>query len=114
VSATDQASRNPRLSPTYPQRVHLKERPALQEKLRRWDARVAAAAHELAALPEGPAGAARRKLYFQMLGARDQLHEAVRRLPMEVGSLYHEDTLRLQEAEAALERLFTEWEQGRS
>jgi hypothetical protein len=114
VQATDRASRDPRMSPTYPQRVHLKERAALQETLRRWDAKVVSAAQELAALAEGPAGDGKRKLYFQMLGARDQLSEAVRRLPMEVGSLYEEDTLRLREAEAALERLFKDWEQGRS
>jgi hypothetical protein len=114
VTATDQASRDPRLSPTYPHRVHLKERPALQEKLRLWDAKVAAAATELASLGEGPGSAERRKLYFQMLGARDQISEAVRRLPMEVGHMYEDDKLRLEEAEAALERLFKEWQKGRA
>jgi hypothetical protein len=49
-----------------------------------------------------------------MLGARDQISEAVRRLPMEVGHMYEDDKLRLEEAEAALERLFKEWQKGRA
>ena len=44
-----------------------------------------------------------------MLGARDQIAEAVRRLPMEVGGLYEEDRHRLDEAVAALERLSRTW-----
>jgi hypothetical protein len=45
-----------------------------------------------------------------MLGGRDQIADAVKRLPMEVGDLYEEDRHRLNEAVAALERLFARWD----
>jgi hypothetical protein len=110
LTATERPTRDPRFSPTYPQRVHLKERPALEELLRKWDARIAEASQKFTAVTAGPADESKRKLYFQMLGARDQLAEAVRRLPMETGHLYEEDRLRLKEAVAALERLFKQWD----
>jgi hypothetical protein len=110
VTSAEHLPRDSRFSPSYPQRVHLKERSQLIALLNEWKERVAAASQQLAAMPEGPARAARQKLYFQMGGACDQIAEAVRRLPMEVGHLYEEDKLRLDEAVAALERLFRQWE----
>jgi hypothetical protein len=43
-----------------------------------------------------------------MLGARDQIADAARRLPGEVGELYEEDRHRLEEAVAALDRLINQ------
>ena len=45
-----------------------------------------------------------------MLGARDQVADAVKRLPRETGDLYDEDHHRLEEAVAALDRLFQQWD----
>ena len=52
------------------------------------------------------------RLYFQMLGARDQVAEAVRRLPLETGDLYDEDKERYEEAVAAFERVCSSWEKA--
>ena len=41
------------------------------------------------------------RLYHQMQGARDQVAEAVRRLPLEVGGLYHEDHERFTERDGS-------------
>ncbi len=92
---------NPLRSPTYPQRVHIRERAHWQEVLKTWSDRIEAAIASNAS-PSEPA----RKLFAQMLGARDQIFDAARRMPMEVGDLYEEDHHRLEEAVAALERLF--------
>ena len=45
-----------------------------------------------------------------MLGARDQVADAVKRLPLETGHLYEEDRHRAEEAVAALDRLFKTWD----
>jgi len=45
-----------------------------------------------------------------MLGARDQVFDAARRLPGETGELYEEDKHRLEEAVAALDRVFKLWD----
>jgi hypothetical protein len=95
-----------RLNPSYPQRVHLGERPALEALLRSWDERIIAARAEL---PTRSDRAAAERLLVQMDGARDQIADAVRRMPMEVGDLYAEDKHRLDEAVHALERLFDRW-----
>jgi hypothetical protein len=57
-----------------------------------------------------PSRAGFERLFAQMLGARDQVADAARRLPMEVGELYEEDKHRLEEAVAALDRVFKRWE----
>jgi hypothetical protein len=44
-----------------------------------------------------------------MLGACDQVADAVRRLPKETGELYEEDRHRLEEAVAALDRVLARW-----
>ena len=49
------------------------------------------------------------RMLHQMQGARDQVADAVRRLPMETNDLYEEDRHRLEEAVAALTRLFERW-----
>jgi hypothetical protein len=97
-------------SPSYPQRVHLKEKPQWQALLKTWEDRIAAVVRDRTAVDDGADRDSRGRLYAQMLGARDQLADAVRRLPMEVGFLYDEDRLRAEEAVAALERLFKQSE----
>ena len=49
-----------------------------------------------------------------MMGARDQMAEAVRRMPLETGILYDEDAERLRHAEAALVRLLPQWDAVRT
>jgi hypothetical protein len=93
-------------NPSYPQRVHVRERAQWQAVLDNWESRIAAARADLARAGGDPG---RARLFAQMLGARDQIADAVRRLPQEVGDLYHEDQHRFDEAVAALERLFARW-----
>ena len=98
-------------NPSYPQRVHLGERKALEEKLRSWEERIAAMANELTAMGgDHPHRAASERLFHQMQGARDQMAEAVRRMPLETGILYDEDRERLANAEAALNRVLQRWD----
>jgi hypothetical protein len=101
---------NPAKNPTYPQRVHLAERKPLEENLREWDEKLAAMGGKLAAMGSHPNLDAYERLYHQMQGAHDQMAEAVRRMPLETGSLYDEDRERLASAEAALSRLIQRWE----
>jgi hypothetical protein len=93
-------------SPSYPQRVHVRDRGRLKELVAHWEHQLATFGQELAASPDDPH---RRRLYAQMLGARDQLADAARRMPMEVGDLYDEDHHRLECAVEAFERLGRQW-----
>jgi hypothetical protein len=99
-------------SPTYPLRIHFGERAALEERLRGCEERIQSVRQELDLPGDQPDRGAREGLYFQMLGARDQVAEAVRRLPLETGALYDEDRERYEEALAAFERTFRRWEGG--
>ena len=115
--ATDQqaASQRPLVpfkSPTYPPRVHFAERAELEERLRSIEERLQMVRRKLDALGSHPDRASFERLYFQMLGARDQAAEGVRRLPLETGALYHEDRERYTEAVSAFERAFRRWESG--
>lgn len=101
-------------NPSYPARTHWAERPALEEKLRSWERKVEERARKLAVLGSGESRASYERIYHQMMGALDQMSESVRRMPREAGALYHEDLERLQNAEAALTRLFRDWEAARS
>ena len=104
---TENPTANPWRSPTYPQRTHIRERSQWEAMLKQWRMRVAEDAESLAMLtPGSPQLAERQKLHNQMLGALDQIADAARRMPMEVGELYEEDLHRLKEGVAALERLF--------
>ena len=61
--------------------------------------------------PSGDA-AKRPRLVFllvQMIGARDQVADAAKRLPGECGDLYEEDQHRLHQAVAALDRIERQW-----
>ncbi|HZW31379.1 MAG TPA: hypothetical protein VFF52_11765 [Isosphaeraceae bacterium] len=59
-----------------------------------------------------PRRAGIERIYHQLLGARDQVAEAVRRLPLETGSLYEEDKERFEEGVQAFERAWRRWEAG--
>src|SRR5262249_20216085 len=74
-------------SPTYPMRVHFGERAEFEERLRACEERIQAVRQKLDSLGNQPDRATVDRLYFQMLGARDQIAEAVRRLPLETGAL---------------------------
>ena len=91
--------RDPRRNPSYPQRVHIGERAHWQSILASWDQKIAEAQ------ARGSNGEESSRAFVQMSGARDQIADAVKRLPMEIGALYEEDKHKLEEAVAALERL---------
>jgi hypothetical protein len=115
--ATDHHPASPRptvpfKSPTYPLRVHFAERAELEQRLHSIEERIQAARRKLDLLGSQPERAGLERLYFQMLGARDQVAEEVRRLPLETGELYDEDRERYEEALAAFERVYRRWESG--
>lgn len=106
MAHAETSPRSPWKSPSYPSRTHVNERAQWRALLELWDGRIAQAQAELGdAVPDSDRG----RLFAQMLGARDQIADAARRLPMEVGDLYEEDHHRLNEAVAALERIFARW-----
>ena len=100
----------PYKNPAYPQRVHIHERAHWQGVLKSCQDRVDAAGQKLKSLGTSPQRVAFERLYAQMLGARDQVASAARRLPGEVGDLYHEDRERLEQAVAALDRVGRAWD----
>ena len=101
---------NPYKSPTYPQRVHLQERGTLEESLRSCEERIQTIRQKLDTLGSHPQREAYERIYHQMLGARDQMAETVRRMPVETGSLYDEDKERYEQAVAACDRAYGRWE----
>jgi hypothetical protein len=105
---------NPFKNPTYPQRVHFHERAALEATLQSCNERVRAIDQKLAALSSHPRRAEFERSYHQLRGARDQLAEAVRRLPLETGTLYDEDKERFEQALAAFERVSRRLESGQT
>jgi hypothetical protein len=104
------AANNPVRNPSYPQRMHIAERKPLEEKLRAWNEKIAEIGRKLAAMGSHPKRDTYERLYHQMQGALDQMSEAVRRMPLETGTLYDEDRERLESAEVALARLLQRWE----
>jgi hypothetical protein len=101
---------DPRRNPSYPQRVHIHERAHWRGVLQKCEERIAMARQKLLVLGNTPNRPAFERLFTQMLGARDQVADAARRLPMETGELYEEDKQRLEEGVAALDRVFKRWE----
>ncbi len=101
---------DPKKNPSYPQRVHLLEKPHWLGVLQSVETRLATPRQKLSVLGNDPKRPAFEKLYAQMLGARDQVADAVKRLPLETGGLYEEDHHRVEEAVAALDRLFQKWD----
>ena len=96
-------------NPTYPQRVHILERPQLEQALRSCEERILPVRQKLNALGNHPERPTFERLYHQLLGARDQVAESVRRLPLETGGLYHEDKDRFEQALAAFDRVLKRW-----
>jgi hypothetical protein len=90
--------------------VHIHERAQWQAVLLRCEERIGSASEKLDRLGASPNRPALERLLAQMLGARDQVAEAARRLPSETGDLYEEDKHRLEEAVAALDRVVKKWE----
>ncbi len=103
-------SLDPFHNPSYPQRVHIVERAELEESLRSCDARISAIRLKLNALGNHASRPTYERLYHQMLGARDQVAETVRRIPLETGGLYHEDKERYEQGLAALDRVLKKWD----
>lgn len=98
-------------NPSYPQRVHFHERPQLEETVRSWDAKIEELGRTLTQPSSNPGQEARHRIYHQMLGARDQLAQAARRMPLETAGLYDEDHELFRLAEAVLGRLVQQWRQ---
>jgi hypothetical protein len=109
-SQSQPVSVDPRKNPSYPQRVHVHERAHWQQALAQCEEKIAATVPKLSALNSNPKRAAFERLFAQMLGCRDQVADAARRLPMETGDLYEEDKHRLEEAVAALDRIVKKWD----
>lgn len=111
MSATGPAAKttNPFKNPSYPQRTHVRERAQWEDLLKSWESRIALAGKQLESSAAGADRAARERTHAQMLGALDQMADAVRRMPGEAGHLYDEDKHRLDLAVAALERIFRSW-----
>ena len=98
-------AQDPTRSPSYPQRVHIRERGQWQSLLQTWETKISVARRSTAASKPGS-----DRLLAQMSGARDQIADAVRRLPMETGDLYEEDKHKVEEAVEALKRVFLKFE----
>lgn len=101
---------DPLKNPSYPQRVHVHERAHWQGVLQAAEDRIALARQKMNVPGSSPDRATLERSYAQMLGARDQIADAARRLPMEVGALYEEDKHLLEQAVAALDRVFLRWD----
>jgi hypothetical protein len=101
---------DPFKNPSYPQRTHLLEREALEASLRSCEERLRTVQPKLAALGSDPRRGEFERTYHQMLGARDQIAETVRRLPLETGELYDEDKERFAQAVQAFDRVWRRWE----
>jgi hypothetical protein len=99
----------PYRSPTYPPRTHFLERATLEESLHSCTERLLAAEKRLSDLGSDPGRRNLERTYHQLLGARDQAAEAVRRLPLETGALYQEDHERFTEAVQAFDRAWQRW-----
>lgn len=96
-------------NPTYPKRNHTTEGPQWAAVLEEWETKIAAL---LKAVPAGKSLGElgeKGRVLSQMVGARDQIRDAAKRLPREVSHMYHEDHDRLDQAVAALGRLFAKY-----
>jgi hypothetical protein len=100
-------------NPSYPRRTHYSERTQLEEVLRSCEERLSSARQKLIAVRGQADGDTRARTFHQLAGARDQIAETVRRLPLEAGELYHEDKERYEQAVAAFDRIWRKWESTR-
>ena len=108
-SSTRTAPVDPKKNPSYPSRQHLREKGHWQGVLKDAEAQIAPFLQRLGATSNHPDRAKYERLYAQMCGARDQIADAIRRLPGETGDLYEEDKHRVEEAVTALNRLAQRW-----
>jgi hypothetical protein len=90
--------------------VHLNDRARLDEALRSCDERLNAALQKLDVLANHAQKDVYVRLFHQLQGARDQVALAARRMPLEVGDLYHEDEERFKQAMDAIERIGRVWD----
>jgi hypothetical protein len=96
-------------NPSYPQRVHFADCARLDEALRSCDERLSSAFQKLNVLANHAQKDVFVRLFHQLQGARDQVAEAARRMPLEVGGLYQDDDERFKQAMDAIERISREW-----
>ena len=101
---------DPDHNPSYPRRTMCSSAPSSKRRCAACDQRLDAALQKLNVLANHAERPVFVRLYHQMQGARDQAAEAVRRLPLEVGGLYHEDHERFEQAIAAIDRIWRRWE----
>ena len=99
-------------NPAYPVRNHFHESAELEAALQSAEERIRMAHQKLSALGNHANQSTLIRLFHQMLGARDQIAESRRRLPLETGGLYHEDRERFKQAIAALDRVWRLWEKA--
>jgi hypothetical protein len=101
---------DPKKNPSYPARTHLHEKPKWLGVLKDVEDRVEVRRQKLGVLGGHADRPTFERLFAQMLGARDQVLDAVKRLPQETGDLYEEDHHRIEEAVAALGRVEARWD----
>lgn len=92
-------------NPSYPARVHAYEAPKWREVLAGIEARLESARARWGGIKDSKKKEQSALFVHQLAGARDQVAEAVRRMPQEVGELYEEDHHRLEQAVAAFDRV---------
>jgi hypothetical protein len=109
IPSTPAAPPSPFKNPTYPQRIHYGERAALVDILRSCDERLEGFRKKLDVLGQSAERAAYERRFLQLQGARDQVADTIRRMPIEAGELYHEDRERLQAAIEAFDRIEARW-----
>jgi hypothetical protein len=97
-------------NPSYPARTHFHEREALEASLIEAEERLTAARQKLSAMANHPQRAEIVRIYHQMMGARDQIADSARRMPLEAAALYEEDKHRYVQAVAAFERTCRKWQ----
>lgn len=108
-ASTPAPPENPFKNPSYPQRIHLGEKETLVALLKSCEDRLTTFRQKLDVLGKSPERTSYEKLFLQLQGARDQVADVVRRMPLEAGHLYHEDREKLQAATEAFDRLAKKW-----
>ncbi len=109
TASTRQSVPDPKKNPSYPGRQHLHEKAHWQSILGNAEAQIAPFSQRLSMIGNDPKRPVYERLHAQMCGARDQIADAIRRLPGETGDLYEEDKHRVEEAIVALDRLAQRW-----
>jgi hypothetical protein len=95
-------------------RVHFGEKAALDASLRACDEKIRTVEQKLTALANDPRRAEFERAYYRLLGARDQVAETVRRLPLETGELFDLDKERYEQAVRSFDRVYQLWDHSTS